>query len=271
MLLTVLPVGVDHLDEVAPRRRRPRRTARRASRAGPPQPTTAAAGQTAGTVLAPAAMTSGCPPGGSPGSRGPRGRARCRAPAGCASGAAAGRPSTPRAPPGRPRPATDGSIARTGRRCRTPPSPGRSDAGRRWRARARRRPADRTTPPPADRPGGHLPSWPLARRRRRRPVAPPGCPSAARTAGRVPAVAAGSSDVEAVARRPPSPAPRRPPLTGRAPRLQLAALARAAATSRSFIDVAYMSTYSWPDRSISSYMISSVIERRTNRSSSMPS
>ncbi len=34
---------------------------------------------------------------------------------------------------------------------------------------------------------------------------------------------------------------------------------------------AYMSTYSWPDSSISSYMISSVTERRTNRSSSMPS
>ena len=32
-----------------------------------------------------------------------------------------------------------------------------------------------------------------------------------------------------------------------------------------------MSTYSWPDSSMSSYMISSVIERSTNRSSSMPS
>ena len=32
-----------------------------------------------------------------------------------------------------------------------------------------------------------------------------------------------------------------------------------------------MSTYSWPESSISSYMISSVIERRTNRSPSMPS
>ena len=40
---------------------------------------------------------------------------------------------------------------------------------------------------------------------------------------------------------------------------------------RSFIDVAYSSTYSCPERSISSYMISSVIERRTKRSSSMPS
>ena len=45
----------------------------------------------------------------------------------------------------------------------------------------------------------------------------------------------------------------------------------AARTMRSFIDVAYSSTYSWPDRSISSYMISSVIDRSTNRSSSMPS
>ena len=32
-----------------------------------------------------------------------------------------------------------------------------------------------------------------------------------------------------------------------------------------------MSTYSWPDSSMSSYMISSVMDRRTNRSSSMPS
>ena len=37
-----------------------------------------------------------------------------------------------------------------------------------------------------------------------------------------------------------------------------------------FAFVAYMSTYSWPDSVISSYMISSVIERRTNRSPSMP-
>ena len=35
--------------------------------------------------------------------------------------------------------------------------------------------------------------------------------------------------------------------------------------------VAYMSTYSWPDSAMSSYMISSVIERRTKRSFSMPS
>ena len=38
-----------------------------------------------------------------------------------------------------------------------------------------------------------------------------------------------------------------------------------------FALVAYMSTYSWPDSVISSYMISSVIERRTNRSPSIPS
>lgn len=40
---------------------------------------------------------------------------------------------------------------------------------------------------------------------------------------------------------------------------------------RSLALVAYMSTYSWPDRSIRAYMISSVTERRTRRSRSMPS
>ena len=35
--------------------------------------------------------------------------------------------------------------------------------------------------------------------------------------------------------------------------------------------VAYMSTYSWPESCMSSYMISSVIERSTKRSLAMPS
>ena len=46
---------------------------------------------------------------------------------------------------------------------------------------------------------------------------------------------------------------------------------RALVSSLSFIDVAYMSTYSWSDSCMSSYMISSVIERRTKRSPSIPS
>ena len=47
--------------------------------------------------------------------------------------------------------------------------------------------------------------------------------------------------------------------------------ARFSAAIRSLTTAAYSSTYSWPDSRISSYMISSVTERRTWRSSAIPS
>ncbi len=48
----------------------------------------------------------------------------------------------------------------------------------------------------------------------------------------------------------------------------LVAAARAAAIS-SLARFAYISTYSWPESAISSYMIWSVTERSTNRSSAI--
>ena len=45
----------------------------------------------------------------------------------------------------------------------------------------------------------------------------------------------------------------------------------AAASASAFTLAAYTSTYSWPPNSISRYMISSVIDRSTNRSPAIPS
>ena len=50
-----------------------------------------------------------------------------------------------------------------------------------------------------------------------------------------------------------------------------ASCALASRAAASLAAGAYMSTYSWPDSSMIAYMISSVIERRMNRSSLIPS
>lgn len=58
--------------------------------------------------------------------------------------------------------------------------------------------------------------------------------------------------------------------TGRPPGASVREAADLPLASRAFAVAAYMSTYSWPDRRMISYMISSVMERRTNRSFSIP-
>ena len=86
-------------------------------------------------------------------------------------------------------------------------------------------------------PGGHLPSWPLARRRHRSDGAP-GLPVGGADCGPVPAVAAGSSDVEAVPATALACAAAAAADRSCPSRCSSLALARAAATSRSFIDAA---------------------------------